>query len=141
MRRGTGERGASAVEFAIVASLLFMLLFGTVQFGMAYNRSQGLQAGAREGARLASIGGTHDEIAARVRTAQSLFVPADVQVVTTPGSAGSGRPCSTAGVGGLVTVEARVPGSAKYAITIPVWGNRAIDYVGSGTFRCERGNA
>ncbi|MFA5890056.1 MAG: TadE/TadG family type IV pilus assembly protein [Actinomycetota bacterium] len=135
------ERGASAVEFAIVASLLFMLLFGTVQFGMAYNRSQGLQAGAREGARLASIGATYSEIAARARDAQSLFVPTDVVVVTTPSSSGTSRPCAVAGVGGLVTVEAKVPASAKYAIAIPLWGNRPIDYTGSGTFRCERGGA
>lgn len=132
------ERGASAVEFAIVCSLLFMVLFGTVQFGMAYNRSQGLQAGAREGARLAAIGATHTEIQDRVRVAQSLFTEADVVVTTTPASSGSTRPCQIAGVGNLVTITATVPASSKYAIEIPMWGQRQIDYTGTGTFRCER---
>ncbi|HVL32593.1 MAG TPA: TadE family protein [Actinomycetota bacterium] len=134
------ERGASAVEFAIVVSLLFMVLFGTVQFGMAYNRSQGLQAGAREGARLAAIGATFSEIQQRVRLAQSLFVEGDVVVTTAPASSGSGRPCATAGIGGLVTVTATVPPSSAYAIAIPIYGQRQITYTGTGTFRCERTN-
>lgn len=134
------ERGASAVEFAIVASLLFVVLFGTVQFGMAFNRAQGLEAAAREGARLAAIGATYDEIAARVRTSQSLFQALDVEVTTSPASAGGGRPCTTSGVGGLVTVNTTVAPSAKYAIAIPLWGNRTITYRAAGTFRCERGH-
>lgn len=50
-----GETGASAVEFALVLSLVFLLVFGTVQFGITYNRYQGLQAGSREGARIGSL--------------------------------------------------------------------------------------
>lgn len=135
----TGERGASAVEFAIVASLLFMLLFGTVQFGMAFNRAQGLEAAAREGARVASVGATNAEISARIREAQSLFLPADISVVTTPASSGSTRPCEIAGLGGSVTVRAQVAPTDRYAITIPGWGNKQITYSAVGTFRCERG--
>ena len=133
------ERGASAVEFAIVMTVLFMVLFGIVQFGIAYNRAQGLEAASREGARAASIGATVDQITARVREAQSMFVPADVQVVTTPAATGTQRPCQIAGVGGTVTVEAVVPENASYAIAIPLWGKRQIRYTASGVFRCERG--
>lgn len=139
MERFDGEHGASAVEFAIVASLLFVVLFGTVQFGMAFNRAQGLEAAAREGARTASVGATYGEIAARVRAAQSLFDPADVEVTTSPVTAGGTRPCAVAGQGADVTVTARVAPAARYAITIPVWGNREITYNAAGTFRCERG--
>jgi Flp pilus assembly protein TadG len=139
MRMLNGERGASAVEFAIVASLLFMILFGTVQFGMAFNRAQGLEAAAREGARAASVGGTYTQIATRVRAAQSMFDPADVAVTTSPASSGSTRPCAIAGLGGDVTVTAQVAPAARYAITIPGWGNKQITYSSAGTFRCERG--
>lgn len=138
MRRVRGESGAAAVEFALVAPLLFMLLFGIVQFGIAYNRSQGLQAAAHEGARLASIGASYDDITARVQAAQSLFQSADLQVTTVPASSGATAPCQVAGVGGTVTVTASVAPNPKYAITIPLWGNREISYDGSGTFRCER---
>src|SRR6266567_3995927 len=79
--RGRGsERGASAVEFAIIASLLFMIVFGTIQFGIAYNRYQGLQAAALEGARIAAVDGTQSDVESRVRAAQSLFTGSDVQV-------------------------------------------------------------
>lgn len=140
MKRLGEERGASAVEFAIVSTILFLLLFGTIQFGMAFNRSQGLQAAAREGARMASIGGTYNEIETRVRAAQSLFVGTDVVVTTSPSTSGTQRPCAVAGVGGLVTVTATVPKNTRYAIAIPLWGNKQIQYESAGTFRCERGN-
>jgi Flp pilus assembly protein TadG len=68
------ERGASAVEFAIIASLLLMILFGTVTFGIVLNRFQGLQAGGREGARLASLTQTTlDEIRTRTRESVSII--------------------------------------------------------------------
>lgn len=126
------------MEFAIVMAVLMIVLFGTVQFGIAYNRAQGLEAAAREGARSASIGSTYDQIAARVRDAQSLFQPADIVVETEPVTSGGQRPCTVAGVGGTVVVRAIVPESPKYAVAIPLWGNRQIRFSASGTFRCER---
>jgi len=138
MRGMKEERGASAVEFAIVASLLFVILFGIIQFGMAYNRSQGLEAASREGARLAATDATFSEIQTRVQNAQSLFIGTDVQVTTNPATSGSQKPCQIAGIGALVTVTATVPPSASYAITIPIWGNQQINYTASGIFRCER---
>lgn len=140
MRVRRTERGASAVEFAIVMAVLFMVLFGTVQFAIAYNRAQGLEAASREGARVASIGGTYNQILARVQEAQSLFTPADIVVVTVPASAGTQRPCMAAGVGQSVTVTAVVPENARYAIAIPMWGRRNVRFTSTGTFRCERGS-
>ncbi len=137
-KRRRDERGASAVEFAIVMSVLFMVLFGTIQFGIAYNRAQGLEAAAREGARIASIGATNTEILTRVRRSQSLFVAADVQIETVPATLSAQRPCQIAGVGGIVEVRAVVPANARYAIAIPLWGQRQIRYTAIGVFRCER---
>jgi Flp pilus assembly protein TadG len=45
------ERGAAAVEFALLATLLFMLVFGTISAGISFSRSNALQTAAREGAR------------------------------------------------------------------------------------------
>jgi Flp pilus assembly protein TadG len=62
------ERGASAVEFALIASLLFMILFGIITFGITFNRVQGLQASAREGARLGALSSsTRADIVSRVK--------------------------------------------------------------------------
>lgn len=138
LRLRRDERGASAVEFALVMTVLFMVLFGVVQFGMAYNRAQGLEAAAREGARAASVGATYDQILERVRVAQSMFIPTDVHLATTPATSGTQRPCQIAGVGNTVRVEAFVPELSAYAIAIPLWGKRQIRYTAIGVFRCER---
>ncbi len=49
------ERGAAAVEFALVLTLLLMLIFGIIDFGRAYNAQVTLTQAAREGARLVAL--------------------------------------------------------------------------------------
>jgi Flp pilus assembly protein TadG len=155
-----GERGASAVEFAIVLSLLFLIIFGIIQFGIAFNRDNGIKAAAKEGARSASVGGTEAEISQRIRDTQSMFDPNDIQVKidysTDNGNNYSSPPlcddatsnkcsadssaCAAAGIGSLVRVTATVPGTTgdgRYAIVIPFWGNAQITFIGDGVFRCE----
>jgi Flp pilus assembly protein TadG len=51
------ERGAVAVEFAIVAPLLVMLLLGIMEFSRVYNAQASLSAAAREGVRVMAISG------------------------------------------------------------------------------------
>src|SRR5262245_46881508 len=61
------ERGASMVEFALILPVLLLFLFGVLQFGLLFFRYQGIQAAAREGARVASISTyDNDEISDRV---------------------------------------------------------------------------
>jgi Flp pilus assembly protein TadG len=50
-----GERGAAAVEFALVAPLLVLLICGIIDLGRAYATLNQLAAAAREGARLAAV--------------------------------------------------------------------------------------
>lgn len=74
LNRLKNERGASAVEFAIVASLLFMILFGIITFGITFNRVQGLQASGREGARLGALTSTtRNDILERVQNSVSII--------------------------------------------------------------------
>jgi Flp pilus assembly protein TadG len=54
-RRGRGERGVAVVEFALVAPLLFILIFAIIDLGRAYSTLNQLAASAREGARLAAV--------------------------------------------------------------------------------------
>ena len=49
------ERGAAAVEFAILLPLLLMLVLGTVEFGRAYNAQITLTNAARDGVRVMAI--------------------------------------------------------------------------------------
>jgi Flp pilus assembly pilin Flp len=54
--QGRGEDGAAAVEFALLLPLLVLLLFGFIQFGMAFNTRIQATNAAREAARAAVIG-------------------------------------------------------------------------------------
>jgi hypothetical protein len=54
-RRRRGERGAAAVEFALVGLLLFTLLFGILQFGMWFWAWQAGAHAAREASRTAAV--------------------------------------------------------------------------------------
>lgn len=70
------QDGAAAVEFSLIAILLFSLLFGILHFGLTYSRQQGLHAAAREGARLASLGDTvgPSEVRSRVTEVAPPFI-------------------------------------------------------------------
>ena len=49
------ERGANLVEFALVAPLLIVLVFGIVDFAWILSQQQDVRHGAREAARLAAV--------------------------------------------------------------------------------------
>ncbi len=51
------DRGAVAVEMAIVLPLLTALVFGIIDFGRIFNAEIQLSQGAREGVRLAALAG------------------------------------------------------------------------------------
>jgi len=57
-RRGSAnsERGAAAVEFALLLPLLVLLIFGMIDFGRAINAQITITQAAREGARALALG-------------------------------------------------------------------------------------
>lgn len=54
-KRECDERGAALVEFAFVVPILFLLVFGIIDFGSAFNQHLDVRHGAREAARLAAV--------------------------------------------------------------------------------------
>lgn len=60
------DRGAAAVEFALVLPILLLLVFGIVDFGRAYHEQVTLTHGAREGVRLLAFGGDYGDVQARL---------------------------------------------------------------------------
>lgn len=50
------QRGAAALEFALVVPVLLMLVCGTIDFGMVLNGQAVVTNGARDGVRAASLG-------------------------------------------------------------------------------------
>lgn len=59
-RRRGGERGAAAVEFALVSVVFFTLVFGIIQFGLWFWSWQAAGHAAREAARVAAVSPCQD---------------------------------------------------------------------------------
>ena len=53
--RGKTERGAAAIEFALVAPLLILLVMGVISYGYMLSFRQTLSQGAAEGSRAAAV--------------------------------------------------------------------------------------
>lgn len=115
-------------EFALVLPILLAVLFGIVEFGIAFNRAQAVEAAAREGARLASISTTTDaDVEARV-TDTLAGMPLDgVPMVSVSPAPCLGRP------GEEVTVEVTVAQNVE----IPLVNSWLIFLNGEAVFRCE----
>jgi Flp pilus assembly protein TadG len=66
---GQKERGAAAVEFALVVPLLFLLALGIAEFGRAYHVQTMLSQAAREGVRVKAIRDDSAEAVSATRAA------------------------------------------------------------------------
>lgn len=75
MSRAT-ERGAVAVEFAILAPVLVMLLLGIMEFGRAYSVQISLTNAAREGVRAMAINGSQTTARTAAKNAATQLRPA-----------------------------------------------------------------
>lgn len=98
--REDGERGASAVEFALVLIPLLMILLGIIEFGYVFNQQLTVTNAAREGARVLAITRDAGDAVAAATNAASTLV--GTPSVTTP------QVCPATGPGDaevLVTLE------------------------------------
>ena len=71
------QRGAALVEFALISSLLFLLLFGIIEVGLILGDQTQVGQAAREAARSAAVGST-------VETADAAAVSAGTGLSLTP---------------------------------------------------------
>lgn len=132
-----GRRGAAVVEFALVAPLFFMLVFGVIEFGQAFMVSQILNSAARDGVRVAiADGSTNADVEAAVLDVLERTTttdPADVTVTITVTPDGSnpdpGNQVSAASKRDLCTVDVQVAFSDVSVVTgkflegVPLRGN------------------
>ena len=63
------ERGAAAVEFALILPILLILVGGVIDFGRLYYTQIQLANAARDGVRLAALGTTYTTSQIQDRTA------------------------------------------------------------------------
>lgn len=61
--------GSLSVEMAIVAPVLILLLFGTIEMGLLFKDALTLSSAAREGVRVAAVGSTVQDINNRITAA------------------------------------------------------------------------
>ncbi|HWO69603.1 MAG TPA: TadE/TadG family type IV pilus assembly protein [Actinomycetota bacterium] len=131
------ERGAAAVEFAIVVSLLLLLVFGIIAFGMFYSRFQVFQGAAREGARLAAVRASQDEIRQRVVDSAGPYgaeIPSStIAVQIDDVTSTATEPCSDSTSGHKVTVTWDQP----FDIVLPLVPSLTFTVTIRGVFRCE----
>jgi Flp pilus assembly protein TadG len=73
-----GNKGNASVEFALVLPLVLTLLFGIVEFGLIFKDQLSIQQAAREGARVAAVGQTIENIDARVTAAATNITAANL---------------------------------------------------------------
>ena len=98
MRIAQGERGAAAVEFALILPVLLLLVLGLIEFGRVYNVQISLTNAAREGARTMAIQNSparrKPPPARRRPRSPRRFLPAQMRPSARPPArpAGTGRP-------------------------------------------------
>jgi Flp pilus assembly protein TadG len=121
------DRGAAAVEFALVVIPLLMLVMGIIDFGRVLNQDISLNAAARQAARVMAI--KNDATAARntARAASTDLTPTltDAQITVSP---------STCTSGSTVTVTITYPMSSLTGLYAPLMNGNNI--VSSGVMRC-----
>lgn len=118
------------MEFALVVIPLLLILFGIVGFGMTLWSYQGLQAAAREGARVASLPtSSRADITATLDTALQgvLWAPA-----ATSGDVQIAGDCAT----GAEQVRVSIRAADSFG-EIPLAGIALPRPEAHGSFRCE----
>ncbi len=119
-RTREGDEGAAAVELAIILPIFIILIFGIIEFGLAFNRMQGVHAAAREAARFGAVTpGTECDRAA--------------EAIDGLGVTGFTCVVSESCPGTRVVVEV----AAAEEIDIPILGSRTVHLESRGEFRCE----
>src|SRR5262245_16729180 len=124
------ERGAAAVEFAIVASLLLMLVFGIVDFGWMLNRGTLINNASREGAREAAVAKSATAATAAVTSALSR---SGITTGTAPGDAHVTVTCTKASgtCDMTATSGATAPASGDKVLVTVTFDHRWITPVGA----------
>ncbi len=110
------RRGTAVVEFAVVAPVFFLLVFGMIEYGRMVMVQQIITNASREGARQAVLdGATSSSVDTAVTSYLTGASISGADVVTNPADP------SSAGYGASVTVTVSVPFSAVSWLPSPMF--------------------
>ena len=134
------RQGAAAVEFAIVAPLFFLMVFGLIEFGRAVMVQQVIVNAAREGARVAVLDSptpTHNTVVSKVQTyLQTGGIPAAAATAAGVVTITPNEP-TTAGYGQPVTVTVQIPFSSVSWLPTPMFLGASTKLTASTVMRRE----
>jgi Flp pilus assembly protein TadG len=125
------EDGASAVEFALVSSVLVLLLVGITQFGVTFYQWLEMEHAAREGARWASLCNTDDSTRAVIKSAAPGIALNDGNITISPSNPG------IADWNKPVTVTIRYDSPVFTALMRPIFGGASFQLTASATQKVE----
>ena len=127
--RSNDERGATAVEFAMILPLLILLVVGIAEFGRAFQVQGTLSAAAREGVRLMALQNDPASARAAVRSAATSLDPGvtDAQIAISPAT------CPTLAAGST---------QVRLTVTYPMpyltgFFGTGVTLTGTGVMRCN----
>jgi Flp pilus assembly protein TadG len=102
------DRGAAAVEFALVVPALILLIFGSIEFGLAVQARTMVGNAAREGVRVASLGGSVADVQASALNALGTVSGTKTVTVTCKTPSGTSCVIGAANPGNVATVVVTV---------------------------------
>jgi Flp pilus assembly protein TadG len=120
-----GERGAAAVEFALVVPLLLMLLIGIIEVSRALNTQATLSAAAREAARSMSLVNNVAQARTAAQTAVGSLGLSSSAISVTP---------ATCALDGSTTVTVTI--TYHQTFVAGLLGSTGVDLTGTAAMRC-----
>jgi Flp pilus assembly protein TadG len=122
------DRGAAAVEFALVLPLLVALVFGITEFGRAYFVQTTLSGAARDGVRVMAL--QNNQVAARtsVKSAAASLHLTDAQISVTPVT------CTVSGLTPAATATVTITYPLQFVTKL--FGT-SVTLTGKGSMRCN----
>ena len=129
------ERGAAAVEFALIVPILLLFVLGIIDFGRLYYTQINLTQAAREGARLEALGSSGTAVTNGVTTASTGLGTPTVCMYTNPtGSALPSSPSCTStpscSSGNDAVVRLTTSFTFSLAGLIPALGTKTVTGIG-----------
>ena len=107
--RRNNRRGTSAVEFAFIAPVFFLLVIGMIEFGRAMMVQQILTNAARQGARMATLDSTNNSSSPTPTSMVTSEVNSVLAAANVTGATTAISPSLPAAAGTDVSVTVSVP--------------------------------